>query len=102
METVSRQVRRADFRQWFKEQTAKRKRADRQNAKRDLLERQSRREKSGFYEGRIPVGVIIMETASRKSNKVIRKGVAFGRHLRTVSLGGKTWALHATKGWRLA
>jgi hypothetical protein len=32
---------------------------------------------------------------------IVRKHTPFGKHIALVVKNGKTWALHATKGWRV-
>lgn len=74
-------------------------------AKRALLERQTRREKSGFYEGQRSVAESVATSRSRvhstKNPLKVSKSKAFGRVMRTfVTVLGREMQFHATKGWR--
>jgi len=98
MEPMSRQVRR-----WFERQADKQERAakrieDAKAARRALLQRQTRREKSGFY-GK-PVSGAITPSRSRVTKRKVKKGNAFCRILVTKTVAGRELAYHATKGWR--
>lgn len=98
MEPMSRQVRR-----WFDRQDAKQERAAKRveaakAARRALLQRQSRREKSGFY-GK-PVSDAITPSRSRITSRKVKKGNAFCRILITKPVAGRELSYHATKGWR--
>ena len=88
----------------IKDQASKAKRAIRAYNKRQLLERQTRREKDGFY-GR-PVADAISPSRSRIHKRKVKKGQPFGRIIveridveaftgRRIEVG-----YHATKGWR--
>ena len=98
IEFESRQVRRAFERMSRARSAAHLKEYNLANAKRALLERQTRREKAGFY-GR-PVADAISPSRSRVTKRKVKKGTAFCRILHTKTDSGREWQFHATKGWR--
>lgn len=106
IEFESRQVRRAFERMSKADGQRYFKAAERRNVQRELLARQTRREKEGFYYGR-PVADAISPSRSRVTTRKVKKGQAFGRIIRTkfsdgtdgVAIG-REWQFHATKGWR--
>ena len=99
---MSRQVTRQMDREAEKQKVLTIKRGARKAAKAELLERQSAREKAGFYEGQQGTGMLVSPSRSRLDKRVVKKGQAYGRIIREAIFGGKKFALHATKGWRLA
>lgn len=96
---MTRQVERQNDREEAKMALSMRKVASRKDAKRALLERQTEREKSGFYTGR-SVGSTISPSRSRIAKRRVRKGDAFGRIIISEAHGGREISYHATKGWR--
>lgn len=74
--------------------------AARAAAKRDLLDRQTEREKAGAYVGR-SVAAAIAPSRSRLDKRKVQKGKPFGRIIRSIDDLGREFRLHATKGWRL-
>lgn len=97
---MTRQQERAYARHVRKDQLTEMKRRVRAGAKRELLERQSRREKAGVYTG-LSVGKMVRPSRSTPIAKQrIRKGKPFGRLIREYVVGGIEITLHATKGWR--
>ncbi len=95
---MTRQMKRAESRAAAKIDRAHNVRLERHNRQRDRLERQSRRELEGFYEGTPSVASRIAPSRSRINSRKVQKGQAFGRIIRK-AFG---WHLHATKGWRVA
>ena len=89
---MRRQTIRADARVANAASASEAKQAKRRAAKRALLERQTVREKSGFYAGQTTVASLLTGSRSGIRPHKIRKGQAFGRFL--------TECFHATKGWR--
>lgn len=74
--------------------------AARKTAQRERLERQTEREKNGFYSAR---GVAWWMTGSRSTpidQRKIAKRKPFGRILHSLVIDGVEIAYHATKGWR--
>lgn len=100
MEQVSRQVRRAQERQLDKEDRRLAKHALRTFAARKLLKRQTAREKSGFYEGTMPVAACLTPSRSRVTKRLVKKGQGYGRIIKEFVEDGREIAFHATKGWR--
>jgi hypothetical protein len=98
MEPLSRQLTRWLTRQAEKQRKAEAAARARKEAQRQLLERQTRREKEGFY-GR-PVASAISESRSRITKRKVQKGKLNGRILETKAKFGREWQYHATKGWR--
>lgn len=92
----SRQVRRAREREQQSYVNSAVREKLRRTAKRKLLERQTEREKSGFYTG--SVASLISPSRSRVTKRKVKKGQPFGRIIRKIS----GMAYHATKGWRVA
>ena len=76
------------------------KRARRRIAYRDLLERQTRREKAGVYTGRSVGQNAALSRKTPIEKRRIAKGVPYGRILREYTVDGIEIMLHATKGWR--
>lgn len=70
----------------------------RRASRRALLDRQTRREKEGYYEGKVSVASAISPSRSRVTKRRVKKGQPFGRIIAKV--GGLEY--HATKGWRVS
>ncbi|TPM89833.1 hypothetical protein [Mesorhizobium sp. B2-1-3A] len=98
MEPLSRQVVRHLTRLAQQQQKAQAAAAARKEAQRRLLERQTRREKAGFY-GR-PLADFIAPSRSRVTKRKVKKGQAFCRIIETKTESGRELQFHATKGWR--
>jgi hypothetical protein len=106
MATMSRQVRRQIERRAAKSEASRAKVEARKVARRERLERQTAREKAGFYDS-LPCSVAQAVTPSRSRihTRKVSKGKPHGRILpgRTgFSAAGRELELHATKGWRTA
>lgn len=98
MENVSRQIRRARERQAAKNEVTALKQAKRKLARRELLERQTRREKEDQYSGP-SVASCVAKSRSRLNSRKVQKGALEGRIILTVT-GKRERKYHATKGWR--
>jgi hypothetical protein len=98
MEPLSRQLTRWLTRQAEKQRTADAKAKARKDAQRQLLERQTRREKAGFY-GR-PLADFISPSRSRITKRKVQKGNLNGRIIKVISDDTGELQYHATKGWR--
>lgn len=96
---MTRQTERQNARISAKADLSHAKQEGRKAAKRVLLERQTVREKSGFYSGR-SVGASIAPSRSRIDKRKVRKGKAFGRIIISFTEGSREFEFHATKGWR--
>lgn len=96
---MSRQTERQMARAELKLAVSANKLAYRKTAKRALLERQSEREKSGFYSG-TPLHVFLTGSRSRVTKRKVKKGQEFGRIIETETIGAREYSYHATKGWR--
>ncbi len=96
---MSRQTNRYAARVEMKDARSDEKMEARTVARRKLLERQTARENSGFYEGR-SVGSAIAPSRSRTTKRKVKKGKEFGRILSTETIGDREISYHATKGWR--
>ncbi|XAI96555.1 hypothetical protein [Microcystis phage Mae-JY35] len=94
---MSRQIERHAARTAAKFRAMTEKRQARTEAKRSLLERQSRREKAGFY-GERGVAQDIAPSRSRRHTRLVQKGKPYGRIIKKID----GMELHATKGWRRA
>lgn len=95
---MTRQVERQNDREEAKHALSMRKAVSRKDAKRALLERQTEREKSGFYTG--SVAKLISPSRSRVTKRRVRKTDAFGRIIFKQTVDGREISFHATKGWR--
>lgn len=96
---MTRQTERHNNRAAAKIELAANKLEARKTAKRALLERQTVREKSGFYAAR-SVAAAISPSRSRLTKRKVKKGAAFGRIITSYTIGLREISLHATKGWR--
>lgn len=97
---ISRQITRQENRAVGKAALKRAKFLARKQAKKALLDRQSQREASGFYEGRRSVGTTISLSRSRVNSRKVQKAKPFGRILNTIVRFGREIQLHATKGFR--
>jgi hypothetical protein len=70
----------------------------RKASRRALLDRQTRREKEGYYLGKVSVASVISPSRSRVTKRRVKKGQPFGRII--TKAGGLEY--HATKGWRVS
>lgn len=95
----SRQVERAEFRAELKEGKRRSAAQHRVARKNSLLQRQSEREKAGFYTGR-GTHASVSKSRSRIAARKVNKGVPHGRIIETVKEFGREFQLHATRGWR--
>lgn len=96
---MTRQTERHAARIADKAATATAREAARKVAKRALLERQTAREKSGFYSSR-SVASAIAPSRSRITKRKVKKGQPFCRIIITQNDGHREVSYHATKGWR--
>lgn len=97
---MTRQIDRALDRASAKMGLGKAKRQLRRMRQRDLLERQTRREKDGVYAGRSVGMTMALSRSTPYDKRRIAKRPPYGRILRNYVLDGIEIMLHATKGWR--
>jgi hypothetical protein len=99
MEMESRQVQRAQFRAEVKRGQSLAKVNVRKKRQKELLERQTAREKAGAYTGR-GTKAAVAKSRSRINARTVKKGHPFGRVLVSYTEDEREISFHATKGWR--
>jgi hypothetical protein len=97
---ISRQVRRQQEREQQKLIRLNERHHARATAQRERLDRQTIREKSGFYSGTPSVASVMAPSRSRLTTRKVNKGTFGGRIIKVINKITHELQLHATKGWR--